>query len=152
MCWVIRKLSKLTKTCFSRKFELQHEILLHIVLFSNKGSGESAHMCRLTRAFIAQIHKVWVYVYEDSDQNLDLFPGAPLDTSAWAFIGGYCQYAISTKISCASSFVCFSRNKENLPCTLVLSISFCRFSMSISPIGCRLLFSASAFVKPSFNY
>ena len=37
-----------------------HEQLIHFALLSNKGSGESAQMCRLTRVFAACIHKIWI--------------------------------------------------------------------------------------------
>ena len=37
-----------------------HEFSLLIPSMSSEGSGESAHMHRLTRAFAARINKVWM--------------------------------------------------------------------------------------------
>ena len=45
-----------------QNFEPGHEILIRMALSSNEGSGESAHVCRLARAFAARIHKVWMKV------------------------------------------------------------------------------------------
>ena len=44
-----------------------------IALSSNEGSGKSAQMRRLVRAFAAHIHKAWM-VIEDSGQKSDLYP------------------------------------------------------------------------------
>ena len=41
-------------------YEPAFEILVHIALPSNEGSGKSANMGRLTRAFSARRHKVWM--------------------------------------------------------------------------------------------
>ena len=49
------------------------------VLLCNEGSGVHVHMRILTSAFDAFIHK---------NERLSL-----LDTSTWAFIGGFCAYA-----------------------------------------------------------
>ena len=37
-----------------------HKIFVIIALSGNKCSGKSAHMCRLARAFLANIHGVWI--------------------------------------------------------------------------------------------
>ena len=47
------------------------EVLVLITLPSNKGSGEPAQTCRLTREFTAHVYKS-MDVDEDSDQNLEL--------------------------------------------------------------------------------
>ena len=41
-------------------YESAHEISVLYIFVSNECSGEPAQMCRLTRAFAACIHKVWV--------------------------------------------------------------------------------------------
>ena len=53
----------------------------------------------------------------DSNQNLRAL--APLDTSVWAFIGGFYAYAISTKFLCAGPYNTRPPNKS-----VLLKISF----------------------------
>ena len=43
-------------------YEPAHEILVHIALSSNEGSGKPAQMRRLTKDFAAHIHKVWMLI------------------------------------------------------------------------------------------
>ena len=52
-------------------FSQLRENLILTTLPSNEGSGEPAHMHRLTRVFLSRIHSM--DVDEDSDQTPDLF-------------------------------------------------------------------------------
>ena len=49
-------------------------LFVRIALSSNEGSGESAQLRRLTRAFAARIHKVCRDVDKDSGQILYMWP------------------------------------------------------------------------------
>ena len=71
--------------------ELAQEILVRVAFGSYKGSGESAQIRRLARAFSALINNVWMKM-----KTL-------LDTTACAcaFIRGLVAYAISSNISSA---------------------------------------------------
>ena len=44
----------------TQPFDPAHKKLVLIILSSNKGSGKSAHMPRLSRAFAVRIHSVWM--------------------------------------------------------------------------------------------
>ena len=55
-----------------KEVEPAQEILALNALLSNEGSGESGHMHSVISVIIACTHKI--YIYDDSDQNLDLWP------------------------------------------------------------------------------
>ena len=49
-----------------------HKILVLIASISSEGSGESAHMPRLTRWRLYYLHTLNMNVNEDSEQSLDI--------------------------------------------------------------------------------
>ena len=69
--------------------------MVFITISSNKGPGEPVQMRRLPREFTACIHK-----YESRGRHRLKFRNpALLDTSVWEVKGGFCTYAIRTKVS-----------------------------------------------------
>ena len=46
--------------CLNTENALMHRISLLMSLASSEGSAESAHMCRLAKAFAAHISEVWM--------------------------------------------------------------------------------------------
>ena len=63
------KLFKLSK----RLIKQEPESWILIATSSNEGSGESAQMRRLAKAFVAHIYKVWMSI-KAQDQNLEISP------------------------------------------------------------------------------
>ena len=69
-------------------------------------------------------------------------PIAPLDTSLWSFNGGFCTYAISTKITCACPYTCKVLYMQNdlFYVLVVLNILFLCINSINSVILVLLLF------------
>ena len=67
----------------------QHEKLVLIALVSSEGSDKYMHACSMN---------------VDECSRLQFRQLAKLDTSARAFIRGFCAYATSTKILCAGPY------------------------------------------------
>ena len=71
----------------------QHEILILIVLSSNKDSGEIAHSCSLTRAVVASILNVCLF-----DLNLYV-PVSNLSVTSGTGLPGLNQYEARINVS-----------------------------------------------------
>ena len=52
---------------FTNIYGWAHELSLFMASMSSKGLDRPLHSCSLPRACIAGIHKVWVYIDNDSD-------------------------------------------------------------------------------------
>ena len=79
---VQRHNSNKTDFHLEKAFASAHLILVHMGSSSSEGPGESVHMRRLTIAFSARIHKVWMQM-----KTYKMIPLSLLDLATWnAFV------------------------------------------------------------------